>query len=299
VRLELQLGKHDIGIGTKPFFCAEIGINHNGEIEMALELVRASAKAGAHAVKFQKRYPKACVPRSQWLEPKSTPWGWMDYIDYRGRMEFSTDEYQRIADLCEELGILWFASVWDVKSAKFLKKFEPPAYKIGSATLTDDAVVSYVAEQGKPVILSTGMSTEEEITHAVRLLLDARLVHQLLLCHSVSVYPTPNKLLNFKMIPTLRTMFPDIPMGYSGHETDWASTALSVALGASYIERHITLDKDAWGSDHKASLLPKDFRQMVTSCNKAWEALGTGKKELLVEEMPAHHKLRKEPVSVG
>jgi N-acetylneuraminate synthase len=294
----VQLGKHTIGIGTKPFFTAEIGLNHNGEMDTAMELIRASVKAGAHAVKFQKRYPRACVPKSQWLEPKSTPWGWMDYIDYRDRMEFNTDEYQEISDLCKELDILWFASVWDVKSAKFLKQFDPPAYKIGSATLTEDAVVSYVAEQKKPVILSTGMSTEDEIGHAVRLLLDARQNNLLVLCHTVSVYPTPNKLLNFKMIPSLRAMFPDIPVGYSGHEVDWVSTALSVALGASYIERHITLDKDSWGSDHKASLLPKDFRHMVNGCNKAWESLGTGEKNLLVEEMPAHHKLRKDLVAV-
>ena len=289
---------HNLSVGSKPFFCAEIGINHNGNIEEALQLVQAAKKSGAHAVKFQKRYPPACVPRSQWYEPQSTPWGFMNYIEYCGRMEFSTDQYHEINDLCEKLKLVWFASVWDQRSIKFFNKFDLPVYKIDSATLTNDEVLEFIAAKNKPVILSTGMSTEEEIHHAVSKLLIQRSERKLLLCHSVSVYPTPNHLLNFKIIPTLRSIYPDVAIGYSGHEEGWQMTALSIPLGATYIERHITLDRNSWGSNHKASLLPKDFRKMVTSCNAAWEALGNGTKILLPEEMSAHHKLRKQVVIV-
>ena len=288
---------HNLSVGSRPFFCAEIGINHNGNIEEALQLVQEAKNSGADAVKFQKRYPPACVPKEQWYEPQSTPWGFMNYIEYCGRMEFSTDEYRQLSDLCDELGLVWFASVWDAKSVRFFHKFDLPVYKIGSATLTDDDVLDAVSARNKPVILSTGMSTEEEIHHAVSKLLIQRADRKLMLCHSVAVYPTPKRLLNFKMIPTLRSMYPDIAIGYSGHEEGWQMTALSIPLGATYIERHITLDRDSWGSDHKASLLPKDFRKMVTSCKAAWQALGDGEKLLLPEEEPAHRKLRK-PVPV-
>ena len=285
----VQIGNRCVGAGEPVFVIAEIGINHNGDLDIARRLIDGAAQAGADAVKFQKRTPVLCVPRDQWHLMRETPWGRMSYIDYRNRIEFGSREYQAIAAHCSARGILWFASCWDEQAVRFMEAFDPPCYKAASASLTDLALLRALRACGRPLILSTGMSTMREIAAAV----NAVGTRQLLLAHSESTYPCPVEQLNLRVIPALRTMYPTVPIGYSGHETGLAPTWAAVALGATHVERHITLDRAMWGSDQAASVEVQGFARLVSNIRDIEKALGDGVKRVSASELRAMAKLRR------
>jgi N-acetylneuraminate synthase len=212
----------------------------------------------------------------------------MSYLDYKRRIEFGTDEYDVIDAFAGELGIAWFASPWDEPSVEFLARYDPPCIKIASASLTDDPLLSAVAAQGTAVMLSTGMSTMEEIDRAVGLLPADRL----LLAHATSTYPCPPEELNLRMIPQLAERF-GVPVGYSGHETGLQTTLAAVVLGATFIERHVTLDRAMWGSDHAASVEPSGLQRLVRDVRVIESALGDGHKRVYDSEVAQKAKLRR------
>ncbi len=282
------IGSRQVGPGNPAYLIAEIGINHNGDLGVAKELMRVAASAGCDAVKFQKRTPDLCVPEEQKSVPRETPWGMMTYLDYKRRIEFGVDEYDAIDAFARELGITWFASPWDEPSVEFLARYDPSCLKIASASLTDDPLLVEVAAQGTPVMLSTGMSTMAEIERAVALLP----IDRLLLAHATSTYPCPPEELNLRMIPVLAERF-GVPIGYSGHETGLQTTLAAVVLGATFVERHITLDHAMWGSDHAASVEPSGLQRLVRDVRVIESALGDGRKRVYDSEMGQRAKLRR------
>lgn len=289
-----RLGDRQVGPGEPVYVIGEIGINHNGELSNAIALIDAAKAAGMDAVKFQKRTPEICTPRDQWDVERDTPWGRMTYIEYRHRVEFGEAEYAAIDDYCRELGIDWFASPWDVPSVEFLDRFNPPAHKIASASLTDDELLRAARASGRTVILSTGMSTPDQIRHAVEVLGSRNAV----LLHANSTYPAPPEQLNLRMINSLMAEYPNVPVGYSGHEVGLQSTLAAVALGACVIERHITLDRAMWGSDQSASVEPEGMRRLVRDIRVLEAALGDGIKQVYPGELAAMKKLRRVPGSL-
>jgi len=277
-----------VGQGNPVFIIAEIGLNHNGDLGIAKKLIDAAVLAGCDAVKFQKRTPELCVPPEQRDIPRETPWGIMTYMEYRLKVEFGFDEYAEIDRYCKDKGILWFASCWDNPSVNFLNQFNPPCFKIPSASLTDETLLKHTATMGKPIIISTGMSTMEEIRNAI-VLLDK---DKLLIAHCTSTYPCPNNELNLRMIQTLQAEF-EYPIGYSGHEVGLQTTYAAVTLGACFIERHITLDRAMWGSDQAASIEPGGFSRLVRDIRVIEKALGNGVKQVYDSELPSQKKLRR------
>jgi N-acetylneuraminate synthase len=278
-----------VGAGSPVFVIAEIGINHNGSLETARRLVDGAVLAGADAVKFQKRTPERCVPSDQWHVERDTPWGRMTYIDYRRRMEFGVEDYAAIDRHCRERGMLWFASCWDEESVDFMEQFAPPCYKAASASLTDLPLLRKMRSTGRPLMISTGMSTTEEIAAAVQAVGRS----SLLVAHSTSSYPCPPQQLNLKMIETLKADFPDCPIGYSGHEVGLAPTWAAVTLGAAFVERHITLDRAMWGSDQAASVEIGGLMRLVVNIRDIERSLGDGVKRVYEEELVARKKLRR------
>jgi N-acetylneuraminate synthase len=277
-----------IGSNEPCYVIAEIGINHNGSIDIAKKLIDGAVEAGCDAVKFQKRTPEICVPKDQWNKLRETPWGQMTYIDYKRKIEFGIEEYAEIDMYCNQKGIDWFASCWDQPSVDFIEQFDPVLYKMASASLTDHALLEKVKATGKPIMLSTGMSTLDEIKDAI----DFLGTDNLLIAHSTSSYPCPPTELNLRMINTLQQMYPMNPIGYSGHETGLATTLAAVSIGACFVERHYTLDRAMWGSDHAASVetggmirLMKDIRDIET-------AFGDGVKVVYESEMEPRKRLR-------
>lgn len=290
-----QVGSRLVGPGQPVYVIGEIGINHNGELRNAFALIDHAKAAGMDAVKFQKRTPEICTPRDQWDVERDTPWGRMTYIDYRHRVEFGEDEYRAIDEYCREKGIDWFASPWDVPSVDFLEAFSPPAYKVASASLTDDELLRAIRATGRTIILSTGMSTLDQIRHAVEAAGSANVV----LCHATSTYPAANHELNLRMIQTLTAEFPNVPIGYSGHEVGLQTTVAAVALGATLVERHITLDRAMWGSDQAASVEPTGMQRLVRDIRVIEVALGDGVKQIYPGEYAAMKKLRRVPGEVS
>lgn len=285
----MKVGDRFIGDGQPCFVIAEIGINHNGSVKIAKSLIDGAVSAGCDAVKFQKRTPEICVPPDQWGIERDTPWGRMTYIDYRHRMEFSREDFTEIVDYCKSKGIFWFSSCWDEEAVDFIEYFEPVIYKIASASLTDHALLRKHAALGKPSILSTGMSTMDEILAAVEVFgLD-----NLMLAHATSAYPCKLSELNLNMITTLRTLFPKMPIGYSGHETGLAPSYAAVALGAAFVERHITLDRAMWGTDQAASVEVSGFAKLVDNIRDIELSLGDGIKKLYDSELSSRTKLRR------
>lgn len=276
-----------VGDGQPCYLVAEIGINHNGNLEIAKQLIDLAKSCGCDAVKFQKRTPDLCVPKSQWDLPRETPWGIVSYIEYKRRIEFGEEDYAAIDAHCREREIPWFASCWDVPSVDFIERFAPPCYKVPSASLTDDDLLLHTAAKERPILLSTGMSTLEQIDHAVSLLPHERLV----VLQACSTYPAKYEELNLRVIPALRERF-GIPIGYSGHESGIASTVAAVALGASVVERHITLDRSMWGTDHAASLGPSGLQKLVRDIRLVEAALGDGRKRVFDSELAIMKKLR-------
>jgi sialic acid synthase SpsE len=285
------IGGREIGPDRPVYVIGEIGINHNGDLDNAIALINHAKEAGMDAVKFQKRTPEVCTPRDQWDIERDTPWGRMTYITYRHRVEFGVEEYTAIDNHCKEVGIDWFASPWDVPSIDFLEQFNPPVYKIASASLTDDELLTAARATGRPVILSTGMSTPDQIRHAVEVLGSANTI----LLHANSTYPAPIEQLNLRMINTLMADYPNVPIGYSGHETGLQTTVAAVALGASVVERHITLDRTMWGSDQAASVEPQGMHRLVRDIRAIEHALGDGVKQVYPGELAAMKKLRRVP----
>ena len=284
-----QLGDRLVGAGHPVYITAEIGINHNGDLGTAFALIDQAAAAGCDAVKFQKRTPEVCTPRDQWQIERDTPWGRMTYIDYRHRVEFGADDYAAIDAHARSRGIAWFASPWDVESVDFLEQFDVPAHKVASACLTDDELLRRLRATGRSVVLSTGMSTPQQIRHAVEVLGSDSIV----LCHATSTYPARPTELNLRMINTLRTLYPNVPVGYSGHETGLQTTVAAVALGAVFVERHITLDRAMWGSDQAASVEPPGLQRLVRDIRTISASLGDGVKRIYDGERAAMAKLRR------
>jgi N-acetylneuraminate synthase len=287
----VKIGAKGVGAGAPVFVIGEIGINHNGSIEVAKRLIDGAVLAGADAVKFQKRTPERCVPRDQWNIERDTPWGRMTYIEYRRRVEFGPREYAEIDRYCAERGMLWFASCWDEESVDFIESFRPPCYKVASASLTDLPLLKKMRATGRPLMVSTGMSTLEEIAAAV----DAVGRENLLIAHTTSSYPCPPEHLNLNMIRTLKGLYPECPIGYSGHEVGLAPTWAAVTLGATFIERHITLDRAMWGSDQAASVEIGGLFRLVANIRDIERSLGDGVKRIYEGELAARQKLRRVP----
>ena len=283
----VNIAGKDVGEGNPCYIIGEIGINHNGDVQNALKLIDAAAEARFDAVKFQKRTPRICVPRDQWDIMRDTPWGVMSYIDYREKTELGHDEFKIIDDYCKEKGIAWFASCWDEPSVDFMEDFDIPCHKVASALLTHDALLEKIVSTGRPVMLSTGMSTMEQIRHAIEIL-DS---DGFLLAHCTSSYPAAYDELNLRMINTLQQEF-DCPVGYSGHEPGLSTTLASVVLGATFVERHITLDRAMWGSDHAASVEPQGMVRLSRDIRTVESALGDGIKKVYDSELPIIAKLR-------
>lgn len=277
-----------IGAGEPCFIIAEIGINHNGSLDLALQMIDKAAEAGCDAVKFQKRTPELCVPMDQRNIERDTPWGRMTYMDYRYRVEFEDAEYSAIDARCKAHNMLWFASPWDVNAVDFLARFDAPIIKTASASLTDLELLRKIRSTGKPLMISTGMSTMEEIERAIEVIG----TDNLMIAHATSTYPCKPEELNMRMIQTLAAKYPNVPIGYSGHETGLATTVAAVALGATFVERHFTLDRAMWGSDQAASVEPGGMLRLVRDIRDVEKSLGDGIKRVYDSEMGARAKLR-------
>jgi len=289
--MTVTIGSRTIGAGHPTYVIAEIGLNHNGDVEIAKQLIDVARRAGADAVKFQKRTPEIATPAHMRDVPRETPWGTMSYLEYRYRVEFGRDEYVEIGDYATLAGLDWFASPWDVPSVDFLEDLNVVAHKVASASLTDTALLEALRATGKPIILSTGMSTLEQIDRAVEVLGRENLI----LLHATSTYPMEPDEANLRVIPALQQRYAGVPVGYSGHERGLQISLAAVALGAVAVERHITLDRTMWGSDHSASLEPAGLEHLVRDIRVIEEALGDGAKRVFPGELAPMAKLRRVP----
>lgn len=285
---QVSIGGRFVGEGHPTFLIAEIGLNHNGDAEIAKKLIDVASLAGCDAVKFQKRTPALCVPLEQRNLMRETPWGVMTYMEYRERIELGPRQFEEIDRYARGKGMMWFSSCWDIQSVDFMSPFDIPCYKIASASLTDDELLRHINAVGRPMVLSTGMSTMEQIRHAVSLLDRDRL----LIAHSTSSYPCKPEELNLRTIRTLREEFSCV-VGYSGHEVGLQTSYAAVALGAAFVERHITLDRAMWGSDHAASVEPQGLLRLVRDVRIIEMAIGDGVKRVYESEIPVMKKLRR------
>ncbi|MCE1254670.1 MAG: N-acetylneuraminate synthase family protein [Anaerolineae bacterium] len=284
----LKVGNRYIGDGHPVYVVAEIGVNHNGSLDIAKELIDVAKHAGVDAVKFQKRTPELCVPPEQRNQMRETPWGYITYLDYRYKVEFTKEDYGEIDNYCKKVGIDWFASPWDEPSVEFLEQFQPVCQKIPSAALTDQNLLGKLKATGRPLILSTGMSTMDQIHESVNLVGQDNLI----LCHTTSTYPCEPEEINLRMIETLRKEF-ICPIGYSGHEVGLIPSVVAVGLGACLVERHITLDRAMWGSDQAASVEPGGLERLVKYIRVTEQAMGDGVKRVYESEMPSLRRLRR------
>lgn len=285
---EIKIGDKLVGDGHPVYIIAEIGINHNGDLEIAKKLIEGAKHAGVDAVKLQKRTPELCVPPEQRGQMRETPWGYIPYLEYRYKVEFGEEEYKEIDRYCKELGMDWFVSVWDEPSVDFMEAFDPICYKIPSASLTDINLLKHLRATGRPMILSTGMSRMDQIKKTV----DAIGQENLVITHATSTYPCDPQELNLRMIETLRKTF-TCPIGYSGHEVGLVTSAVAVGLGACMVERHITLDRALWGSDQAASVEPQGFEKLVKYIRVTEKSLGDGVKQVYDSELSSMKKLRR------
>ena len=285
----IKVGNRFIGPGEPVFIIGEIGINHNGSLEVAKKLIDGAAFAGCDAVKFQKRTPERCVPEDQWYLERDTPWGRMTYIEYRHKVEFSAEEYADIDRHCRDRGIEWFASCWDEEAVDFIEQFNPVLYKAASASLTDLSLLKAKKATGKPLMISSGMSTMDQIEGAIATIGS----EDLMIAHSTSAYPCNVEELNLKMIHTLQAKYPEAVIGYSGHEVGLATTLAAVTMGAAFVERHITLDRSMWGSDQAASVEIMGMHRLVRDIRSIEKAMGDGVKRVYDSEKGALKKLRR------
>lgn len=274
----------------KTYIISEIGINHNGDLDIAKRLIDISAAAGCDAVKFQKRNPEVCVPEHQKSVKRDTPWGEMTYLDYKYKVEFEKEEYDEIDRYCKEKGISWSASPWDLDSLNFLDQYDIPFIKIASASITDLDLLRRACKTGKKIIISTGMSSEEEIDVAVGILDSEASDYAVLHCNSS--YPAPIEELNLSCVKTLKDKY-NCEVGYSGHEFRLGTTVAAVYLGATIIERHVTLDRTMWGSDHMASVEPQGLFKLVSGIRELEKSYGDGSICVTETEKEVRKKLRK------
>jgi N-acetylneuraminate synthase len=288
----VAIGNQLVGDDHPCFIVAEIGINHNGDLDLAKRLISVAVAAGCDAVKFQKRTVDVVYTAEELAKPRENPYGPTNG-DLKYGLEFEADEYKEIDAFCKSLKVIWFASPWDEASVDFLEQFNPPVHKIASASLTDDNLLRHIRKTGKPVIASTGMSTYAEIDHAVEVLGK----ENLLLMHATSTYPANYDEINLRAIPTMAQRY-GVPIGYSGHETGIPTSVAAAVLGACCVERHITMDRAMWGSDQSASLEPNGITRLVRDI-RLWEkARGDGVKRVYEREIPVIKKLRRVGASV-
>ena len=283
----VSIGGRAVGDGQPCYIVAEIGINHNGDVAQAKRLISVASAAGCDAVKFQKRTIEVVYSAEELARPRESPFGETNGDLKRG-LEFGYEQYREIDRFARDCGMPWFASCWDEGSVDFIDQFDPPCYKIASASLTDDNLLTHTRAKGKPIMLSTGMSTLEQIDHAVEVLGSRDLV----LLHTCSSYPSQYTELNLRVIPLLRQRY-DLPVGYSGHETGLPSSVAATTIGACVIERHITTDRALWGSDHAASLEPNGINRLVRDIRLVETSMGDGVKRVLASELPVIQKLRR------
>jgi len=283
----ITIGEREVGNQHACFIIAEIGINHNGDIELAKKLIDAACDAGCDAVKFQKRTVEVVYSAEELAKPRENPFGATNGDLKRG-LEFGKAQYQEIDRHCREKGIMWFASCWDEASVDFIEKFNPPCYKIASASLTDDGLLQHHRKYGRPILLSTGMSTLAQVDHAVEVLGKDSLI----LLHTNSTYPSKLEELNLRVLRTLADRY-QVPVGYSGHEVGLAPSVGAAAIGACVVERHITLDRAMWGSDQAASIEPQGFGRLVRDIRAIEMSLGDGQKKVYDTEVPIMKKLRR------
>jgi len=284
---EIRIADYLVGNGHPCYAIAEIGINHNGEVELAKKLIDVAVSSGCNAVKFQKRTIEVVYPPEELERPRESPFGTTNG-ELKYGLEFGQQEYEEIDRYCKDKKIAWFASCWDEQSVDFIDQFDVPCYKIASASLTDDRLLRHTRATGRPILLSTGMSTLEQIDHAVEVLGK----NDLLIMHSCSTYPAYYEELNLRVIPLLIRRY-GIPIGYSGHETGLPSTVAAVVLGACLVERHITLDRSMWGSDHAASLEPNGINRLIRDIRLIETSMGDGVKRVIEREIPIMQKLRR------
>ena len=287
----IKIGNKAVGDGQPCYVIAEIGINHNGDVDLAKRLISVAVAAGCDAVKFQKRTVDVVYSAEELAKPRESPFGATNGDLKRG-LELDYYDYQEIDAFCRASKITWFASCWDEQSVDFIDRFNPPCYKIASASLTDDNLMRHTRAKGKPIILSTGMSTLDQIDHAVEVLGSA----DLMLLHACSTYPAYYEELNLRAIPLMRERY-GVPVGYSGHETGIASTVAAAVLGACCVERHITMDRSMWGSDHAASLEPNGISRVVRDIRLVEQSMGDGVKRVYEREQPIIKKLRRVDVA--
>jgi N-acetylneuraminate synthase len=283
----VKIGDRLVGENHPCLIVAEIGINHNGDIDLAKRLISVAVAAGCDAVKFQKRTIAVVYTADELAKPRENPFGPTNG-DLKYGLEFEQEEYEEIDAFCKSVKMRWFASPWDEGSVDFLEQFDLPVYKIASASLTDDNLLRHVRRTGKPIILSTGMSTYAEIDHAVEILGK----EDLILLHATSTYPANYEELNLRAIPIMAERY-GVPVGYSGHETGIPTSVCAVALGACCVERHITLDRAGWGSDQAASLEPNGITRLVRDIRLWEQAKGDGVKRVYEREVPIIKKLRR------
>ena len=284
---EIKIGNIMVGDNHPCFIIAEIGINHNGNITEAKRLIDIAVATGCNAVKFQKRTIDIVYTKEELEKPRPNPFGETNGDLKRG-LEFGYDEYKQIDAYCKEKKIMWFASCWDEQSVDFIEQFNPPCYKIASASLTDDELLKYTKSKGKPILLSTGMSTMEEIEHAMEILGEENTI----IYHCTSTYPANTNEINLNCIKTLKERF-SCPVGYSGHERGIAPSVIAVALGACSVERHITSDRTNWGSDQAASLETPGLFHMIRDIRQVPALLSDGVKVVYDREIPIREKLRR------
>lgn len=283
----VQIASHEIGPGRPCFLVAEIGINHNGDLDAALALIDAAVDAGCDAVKFQKRTVDVVYSPEELARPRMSPFG-NTAGDLKRGLEFEGEQYRRIDAHCRDVGIIWFASCWDEASVDFVADFEPPCYKVSSASLTDTRLLERHRETGRPLLVSTGMSSLEEIDRAVAALGSGDLI----LLHTTSTYPAALSELNLRVMLTLGDRY-GVPVGYSGHEVGLAPTLAARALGACVVERHLTLDRATWGSDHAASIEPHGFKRLARDIRAIETSMGDGTKRVYASEVAVRTKLRR------
>ena len=283
----VRIGQRLVGDYEPCYVAAEIGINHNGDLDLAKRLISVAVAAGCDAVKFQKRTVEVVYSADELARPRESPFGTTNG-DLKHGLELDYYDYQEIDAYCRASKIAWFASCWDEKSVDFIERFNVPCYKIASASLTDDNLLRHTRATGKPIILSTGMSTIEQIDHAIEVLGKENLI----VLHACSTYPAHYEELNLRAIPAMRQRY-CVPVGYSGHETGIASTVAAATLGACFVERHITLDRAMWGSDHAASLEPNGISRVVRDIRLVEQSMGDGVKRVYEREWPIITKLRR------
>ena len=283
----VQIGNKQVGDGQPCYVIAEVGINHNGDIDLAKRLISVAVAAGCDAVKFQKRTVDIVYTAKELAQPRPNPFGDTNG-DLKHGLEFEADDYEEIASFCKQLKMPWLVSPWDEQSVDFMEKYDTPVYKIASASLTDDNLLKHVRATGKPILASTGMSTYDEIDHAVQVLGKDKLI----LMHTTSTYPAKYEQLNLLAIPEMRQRY-GVPVGYSGHETGIPTSVAAAVLGACVVERHITMDRAMWGSDQAASLEPNGISRLVRDIRLCEQSMGDGVKRVYEEEIPVMKKLRR------